>query len=204
MSPPRKRSKPRPPHAWRRVFYFANGKPSPKDWRQFLLELPANAPVPEIPTFGVQSYEELHQTLGAFKAFLGRLVHYPTIRAAEGSDFHRVLNERARGKLKGWIWARGTGRLFMRVETEDLTFEESLYAQLAMALTVESFSKFRQCENCERFFYEPKQRKVRLCSESCREAAALARAAHYRETHKEAYREYQRQLMARRRREGRA
>jgi hypothetical protein len=87
-----------------------------------------------------------------------------------------------------------------------LTLERSLYAQLATAMTVAPFTVIKQCgrEGCGRFFYKLRRRLLHFCSSSCSARAAKDRTLRYRDAHPEAYREYQRRLMAKRRREGKA
>jgi hypothetical protein len=206
------RSNRRPPDAWGYVLYYANGRPTPDTWRRFLLqapplplELPPGARLPD-QVAGLRSCDELEEILRGFRGFLSRLAHFPTIRAAEASDVRTELNERAQGRFKEWLWAQGTGRLFPRIEPAGLTLERSLYAQLATAMTVAPFTVIKQCgrEGCGRFFYRLGRRLLRFCSRSCSASAAKARTLKYRETHPDKYREYQRQLMAKRRREGKA
>jgi hypothetical protein len=184
------------------VLHYANGRPTESTWRQFLLVQSATSPVPDSPIFGIASLAQLLPILIAFRDLLARLVRYPTVRAAESSDVRATINERACPRFLGWSWVRGTGRLFARLETEDLTFEQSLYAQLGVAMQEEAFTVLKQCGSCDRFFYEPRRQKVRYCSVSCRDAAALARVQRYREADPNRYRDYQRRLMAQRRREG--
>ncbi len=209
----RTRSKRHPPDAWKTVLYFVNGGPSPDTWKEFLLAAPPapiklapGVAIPDGPLEGLRSFDELEAILREFRDYLSRLVRFPTVRAAEASEVRATLNQRAQGEFKGWQWARGTGRLFARIEPADLSREQSLYAQLATAMTVESFTVIKQCgrRECGRFFYEPKRRKVRYCSAACGEADAKARTLRYREEHQDEYREYQRRLMAKRRREGKA
>jgi hypothetical protein len=206
------RSNRRPPDAWSQVLYYANGRPTADTWRQFLLQapplpfdLPPGAQLPD-QVEGLRSYDEADEILREYRSFLSRLVHFPTIRAAEASDVRAELNERAHGQFKEWLWAEGTGRLFPRIAPAGLTFERSLYAQLATAMTVAPFTVIKQCgrEGCGRFFYRLGRRLLRFCSRSCSASAAKARTLKYREAHPDDYREYQRQLMAKRRREGKA
>jgi hypothetical protein len=186
------------------VLHYANGRPTEATWRQFLLEQPATSPAPDSTIFGIASFDQLVPILIAFRDLLARLVRCPTVRAAESSDVRAAINERARPSFLGWSWVRGTGRLFARLETEDLTFEQSLYAQLGVAMQEAAFTVIKQCGSCERFFYEPRRKKARYCSVSCRDAAAHARVRRYREADPNRYRDYQRRLMAQRRREGKS
>ena len=195
-------TKRRPPYAWGQVLRYVNARPSESNWRQYLAGVPVGQAVPAGPVYGFGSLAELEPVLAEFRDFLSRLVSFPTIRAAEHSDVKSIINERASGRFKGWLWVRGTGRLFARIEPDQLSFEQSLYAQLAVAMTVQPFTVIKRCKNCERFFYEPIRKRARLCSRSCREAEAAARVQRYRLAHPERYREYQRKLMKQRRRRG--
>jgi hypothetical protein len=201
MASPRSTIRPRPPHAWQRVLYYANGTPTADNWTAFLLGTRHLVPIRE--TFGIKTLDELRAVLDPFRHVLGNLVS-SSIPYVEQSVILDVINERAKGVLHEWTWLRGSGRVFPQIRTQTLSFEESLYAQLAMALTVAPFTHVKQCRVCRRFFYEPRRRVARFCHAKCREDDAKQRVARYRAAHPEKYREYQRRLMARRRREGTA
>lgn len=190
-----------PPYAWKRVLHFANATPTSKNWVAFLLG--SRKPVPIRQTYGFSSIEELQPVLARFRETLGTLVA-SSVEQAENSMILDVINERARGILTGWTWLRGTGRVFPQIRTENDLFEESLYAQLALALSAESFASIQRCGACHRFVYVPQRRAAVFCSTRCRAMAGKLRATRYREEHREKYRAYQRQLMAKRRREGTA
>jgi hypothetical protein len=191
------------PFAWRQLLHYANGRPTAATWRQFLLRRSITQPVPDDVTLGL-SFAELEPVLAEFRSLLDRLLSFRTVRQAEASDVMLLINQRAQGQFRGWIWLKGTGKLFPRVEPKDRTVEQTLYAQLALALTVEPFTAFKRCKQCGRFFYEPRRQRARLCSAACRRADAKTRALQYRETHQEDYRNYQRKLMAKRREDGKA
>jgi hypothetical protein len=156
---------------------------------------------PDLPVFGFTSLAEVEPILAEFRRFLARLTNAASVEDAERSDILDVVNARAQGVFKRWTWARGTGRVFPQITTKNSSFEESLYAQLATAITIESFTTIKQCRQCKDFFYEPRRSRARLCSGTCRARDARARAQRYREQHPDEYRDYQRELMAKRRRE---
>jgi hypothetical protein len=151
--------------------------------------------------FGFTSLAEVEPILAEFRRVLARLANAGSIVDAERSDILDVLNARARGVFKRWRWARGTGRAFSDIVTKNESFEESLYAQLGMALTLEPFTTIKQCRQCEQFFYEPRRSRARFCSAPCRVLNAKMRAGRYRQAHPDEYRDYQRRLMAKRRQE---
>jgi hypothetical protein len=157
-----------------------------------------------MPVFEFTSVEELDPVVAEFRRVLGRLANAPSVEAVELSDILPIINSRARGVLKKWTWEQGTARVFPRIETENNSFEETLYAELATAMTGVPFTTIKQCRQCKRFFYEPRRSTARLCSAPCRALDARARAERYREEHKDEYRAYQRRLMAKRRRENKA
>jgi hypothetical protein len=187
-----------PPFAWRRVLHFANAHPTAKNWTAILLQR-RGRPGPNAQVFGLKGADEVAPILAEFRRVLSRLVAYRTPRAAEFSDILTLINERARLRSDGWLWERGTGRTFHRIETATSSFEESLYAQLGLALMVESFLSVTECRRCGRFFYVGRRRNTRLCSPRCRVLDARARAARHRSQNPDKYREQQRRLMAARR-----
>ncbi len=187
----------RPPYAWERVLYFANASPTANNWVAVLLQSRTAVPIQR--TYGFDSLDDLRPVLDGFRGLLSSLVA-TSIEEAERSNILDLINKRAAGILRGWTWYRGTGRVFPQIRTLDDSFEQSLYAQLAVAMTAESFTSIKQCKACQRFFYKPRQRTAALCSNRCRAKHAKVRAARYRETHRDEYREYQRGLMRRRRR----
>jgi hypothetical protein len=191
----------RPPYSWDRVLWFANAIPNPTNWVSILLG--RRKPVPIRQTFGISSVDELRPILDRFRDLLADLVS-SSVAAAEHSGIINTINGRAAGVLDRWIWVRGTGRVFPSIRTADDSFEQGLYAQLAMAMSVESFRSIKQCPVCQRFFYAPEQRRTAVCSARCRTKAQKLRVTRYREGHQEEYRAYQRRLMAKRRREGTA
>lgn len=194
----------RAPFAWAPVLHFANARPTATSWEAVLLKPYGVKPMPGRPTFGFTSREQIEPILGEFRRVVGQLVNAPSVEAAELSDILDIINARAQGVLKKWTWVHGAARVFPRIETRNDSFEESLYAQLATAMTVEPFTTIKQCRQCERFFYEPRRSTARLCSARCRARDDRQRAERYREEHKDEYREYQRRLMAKRRREDKA
>ena len=194
----------RPPFAWAPVLHFANAGPTDQTWPSVLLKFQGIRPGPGEKVFGLTSLAEVEPILHEFRALLARLVNTPPGNEIAFSDILSIISARARGTLKGWAPVRGTGRAFPRITTQNDSFEESLYAQLATAMTVEPYTTIKQCSQCQRFFYEPRRRIARLCSARCRARDAKTRAGRYRETHQDAYRAYQRELMAKRRREGKA
>jgi hypothetical protein len=191
----------RPPYAWESVLHYANAHATAKNWVSVLLRRRGELPIQ--PTYGFSSVDEVLPVLERFRGLLGSLVA-TSPEEAERSMILDVINERAQGILHGWTWYRGSGRVFPQIRTKDDSFEQSLYAQLAVAMTVETFTAIKQCKVCQRFFYAPRQRTAALCSNRCRAKDAKIRAARYREEHQDEYRAYQRQLMARRRRKGTA
>jgi hypothetical protein len=200
MSTHRKTTK-RPPYGWERVLHYANASPTPKNWVSVLLRTRGGMASRRTYEFG--SVDELLPVLERFRSVLSTLVAASPDEAA-GSMILDVINERAQGTLDGWTWYGGTGRVFPKIRPKDDSFEQSLYAQLAVAMTAESFTSIKQCKVCQRFFYQPRRRAAALCSAKCRAGDAKSRAAHYREEHRDEYRAYQRRLMAKRRREGSA
>jgi hypothetical protein len=160
--------------------------------------------MPGVRTFDFTSLEQVEPILEEFQRVLTQLTNAPSIEAVELSDILHVINARAQAVLKRWTWARGTGRPFPQITTKNSSFEESLYAQLLSAMQVEAFTSIKQCRRCERFFYEPRRSIARFCSARCRARDARLRAERYRKEHPDAYREYQRRLMAKRRREKKA
>jgi hypothetical protein len=194
----------RAPFAWAPLLYFANAHPTATNWEAVLLEPYGGEPRPGLPTFGFTSLEQVEPILVEFRRVFGQLATAPSIEAVERSDILDAINARAQGVLKKWTWLQGTAKVFPRIETKNDSFEESLYAQLATAMTVEAFTSIKQCRQCERFFYEPRRSIARFCSARCRVRDAKQRAERYRLEHQDEYREYQRRLMAKRRREKKA
>ena len=192
------------PDVWRQTLHFANARVTPDNWRSVLLKLQGIQPMPDKPLFGFRTVAELEPVLVEFRAVLGRLACFDSVDAAQGSDLLQLLNARAKGVLKKWIWDRGTGRVFPYFDTENQSFEEALYASLLVAMSVEPFTNVKQCRECARFFYEPHRVVAALCSANCRTRAARTRVERYRREHADQYREYQRGLMAKRRRQGTA
>jgi hypothetical protein len=199
-----RRTASRAPFAWAIPLHFANAKLTAKNWEAVLLKPLGMRPTPGLPPFGFTSLEQVEPILVEFRRVFGQLVNAPSVEAVELSDILAIINSRAQGVLKKWTWVQRTGRVFPRIETKNNSFEEGLYAQLATAMTGEPFTVVKQCRQCERFFYEPRRSTARLCSAPCRARDARARAERYREEHKDEYREYQRRLMAKRRREEKA
>jgi len=191
----------RPPYAWQRVLSFANATPTPTNWVSILLGV--RKPVPIRETYGISSAEELRLILHRFRDLLSDLVS-SSVPAAKHSGILNTINARAAGVLERWTWVRGTGRVFPQIRTQDNSFEQGLYAQLAIAMSVESFRSIKRCPVCQRFFYAPEQGWAGACSARCRTKALKLRVARYREGHQEEYRAYQRRLMAKRRQEGTA
>jgi hypothetical protein len=189
------------PFAWAPVIALANARPTAKSRAAVLLKFYGVSTRPGMPAFEFASVEEVDPVLAEFRRVLGQLANAPSVEAVELSDILDVINARAQGVLKKWTWVHGAARLFPRIETKNNSFEESLYAQLATAMTVETFTSIKQCRECERFFYEPRRSIARFCSAGCRARDARQRAERYREGHQDEYREYQRRLMAKRRRE---
>jgi hypothetical protein len=183
------------------VLHFANARPTEANWRDVLLKPYGMRPMPGVRTFDFTSSEQVEPILGEFRRVFGQLVNAPSIEAVELSDILHVIDTRAQAILKRWTWARGTGRPFPEIATKNGSFEESLYAQLLIAMQVEAFTSIKQCRQCERFFYEPRRSTARFCSARCRARDARQRAERYRREHQDEYREYQRRLMAKRRRE---
>src|SRR5262245_5806720 len=198
------RTRSRAPFAWAPVLHFANARLTEANWHAVLLKPYGMKPMPGVAVFGLTSLEQVEPVLAEFQRVFGELVNAPSIEAVERSDILDVINARAQGVLKKWSWLQGAARVFPRIETKNGSFEESLYAQLATAMTVEPFTSIKQCRQCKRFFYEPRRSIARFCSARCRERDARQRAEQYRSEHRDEYREYQRRLMARRRREKKA
>jgi len=187
----------RAPYAWDLVLHFANAEVTEKNWAAVLLRSQRAKPVQ--PTYGFDTADEVRPVLENFRALLASLVVLSP-KDAERSDILEMINDRARAVLHRWIWYRGTGRVVPEIRTRDDSFEQSLYAQLALAMTVEPFTSIKQCRVCARFFYQPTRSAAPLCSSRCRTKDVRIRAAQYRMEHQDQYREYQRQLMATRRR----
>jgi hypothetical protein len=198
------RTRSRAPFAWAFVLALANMQPTERSRHAALLKFYGIDAQPGMPAFEFTSVEELDPVVAEFRRVLGRLANAPSVEAIELSDILDVINERAQGVLKKWTWVQGGARVFPRIETQHHTFEESLYAELLMAMQVEAFTSIKQCRQCERFFYEPRRSTARFCSARCRARDARQRAGRYRQEHQEEYREYQRRLMAKRRREKKA
>jgi hypothetical protein len=186
------------------VLHFANARPTEANWQAVLLKPYGMKPMPGVPIFGFTSLEQVDPVLVEFRQVFEQLVNASSIEAVERSDILDVINARAQGVLKKWTWLQGSARVFPRIETKNDSLEESLYAQLATAMTVEAFTCIKQCRHCGRFFYEPRRSIARFCSARCRARDARQRAERYRKEHQDEYREYQRTLMARRRREKKA
>jgi hypothetical protein len=199
-----RRTRSRTPFAWAFVLALANMQPTARSRHSALRKLYGINAQPGMPAFEFTSVEEIDPVLAEFRRVLRQLTNARSIEAVELSDTLDIINARARGVLKKWTWVRGAARVFPRIETEHNSFEESLYAQLATAMTVEAFTSIKQCGQCERFFYDPRRSVARLCSARCRERDARQRAERYRKEHLDEYREYQRRLMAKRRLEKKA
>lgn len=194
-------TKRRPPFAWASVLHYANAFVTAENWVAVLLRTRGAAPHGQ--TYGFHSADEVRPILDEFRDLLGNLLTYSP-KEAECSMILEIINERAEGTFYGWTWNLGTGRVFPQIRTKDESFKQYLYAQLATAMTVEAYTSIKRCRVCQRFFYEPRRSTTELCSARCRTADAKSRAARYRADHQEEYREYQRRLMAKRRREGTA
>jgi len=198
------RTKSRAPFAWAPLLHFANARLTEANWQAVLLKPYGMQPMAGVAVFGFTSLEQVEPVVADFRRVFGQLVNAPSIEAVERSDILDLINARAQGVLKKWTWLQGAAKVFPRIETKNDSFEESLYAQLATAMTVEAFTSIKQCRQCERFFYEPRRSIARFCSAPCRALDAKQRAERYRIEHQDEYREYQRRLMAKRRREKKA
>jgi len=162
---------------------------------------PKGADLPDGSVYGVSSLEELDRLLTEFRALLSRWAH---IREAGEVKRHLLIKEttsRAGLRLKGHVLSKATGLLTPVWDTENESFEEMIYSFLVLALQEVPPTVLHQCDECGKFFYDPSRREVKYCTTRCTNRAMARR---HRERDPEAHRRYQRELMRRRRKEGKA
>ena len=183
------------------VLHFGNASLTDSSWRSVLWGPMATRvlgplePLWDKPLFGVDSLSAAQTILGEFRTFLGELV----AAADRQSGLHDLLTEmfqRANLKPAALIPNLETGTIFVAWETKDNSFVESLYARLALALETVPLRRIRRCDECQQFFYEPNDRRLRFCGSRCRNRSLVKR---YRQEHRDEHREYQRNLMRLRR-----
>jgi len=196
-----------PPAALKEVLRYGNARPTQKDWKRVVLGVaakeyaPKGADLPNGSVYGVSSLEELDNILTEFRALLSRWAH---IGEAGEVERHLLIEEttaRAGLLLKGHVLSKRTGLLIPVWATEHDGFAEMLHSIVVLAFAEISPTTFHQCDECGRFFYDPSRREVKYCTRRC---VNRAMARRHRERDPEAHRRYQRELMRRRREEGKA
>jgi hypothetical protein len=162
---------------------------------------PKGTELPQGPVYGVGSLQELERSLTEFRALLSRWVNVRHASAPELHELTRTTTARARLLPKGHVLSEKTGLLTPVWETETQSFEEMIHSFLVLALEQVPPTALHQCDECGSFFYDPSRRDVRYCTTRCSNRAMARR---HRERDPEAHRHYQRELMRRRREEGKA
>lgn len=75
---------------------------------------------------------------------------------------------KAQLSIAGFVWDSETGRFATRWETGNSTFQEALFAQLALALFKTPRRALHRCAECGQFFSDRSPRPARYCWQSCR------------------------------------
>jgi predicted nucleic acid-binding Zn ribbon protein len=189
------------PRALRAFLYYANARPSRRTWRRvvfgpFLGEhgLTVRTIRPDLPAYGVQSFEECQEILEDFQQFVARLLDDIRTRGRPERESAAEIFARAKLELKSLIWDSKTPRLNSVWQTESRGFREMLYGFLVHTAQDVSLAPLRKCTHCGKIFYRPTPRRLVYCSSSCR---AIALSLRYQKRHRSKYLAYHRALVRR-------
>jgi hypothetical protein len=149
---------------------------------------------PDLPAYGVQSFEECQEILEAFQQLVARLLDDIRTRGRPERESAAEIFARAKLELKALIWDSKTPRLNSVWQTESGSFREMLYAFLVHTAQDVSLAPIRKCTHCGKIFYRPTPRLLLYCSPSCR---AIALSLRYQKRHRSKYLAYHRALVRR-------
>ncbi|MEO6030202.1 MAG: CGNR zinc finger domain-containing protein [Candidatus Binatia bacterium] len=165
----------------RAVLHYANARPTEQSWQNVVLG-PARRDVigggkwpKDKPPFGVPSLAECETTLRRFRDFVVAFTKLKSPTTTDAVQLAETLAARARLVPHRFGFDQRTSRLVQRWTTQEDSFEEILYAQLALALQEVPYSWLHRCENCEIVFASDSKREIKYCSPRCRNRALVRR-----------------------------
>ncbi len=171
------------PFALKVVFHFANLRTTDRSWRHDILrpfkkamlgrDLPPT--LPETPVFGVTSRHDLSEQLTGYRLVLDRMISARNYNDPQARELWASVCEKAKLKVRAWHQHPRDGHAFPEWETEGNTFGDMLYSFLVHALSEVSPASIHRCSACDRFFYEPSQRRVKYCSDRCKKRITMQR-----------------------------
>ncbi len=169
------------PESLQAVLHYVNAQPTEKTWRRLALGraadliLAPDSEPPNLATMGLRSLDGLNHILAEYRDVLSRWVHLESAYSIDARALLQMLNQRAQARFAGWGLSPVSEQLVEKWETDELTFSQALFAQLALALKEVPFRTIHRCEACQRFFYDPSQRRVMYCSAACRNRTMVRR-----------------------------
>jgi hypothetical protein len=171
------------------VSHYANVRPTPETWRRDVLGpfrhlILGNATIPDkLPVFGVQSFEQLEQTLGEFREVLDRVSKLKPSHMDAARDLTELISKRSGLRLKRHIIDRPTQRLSPQWDTETQSFCEMLYAYVVLAFSQVPVQRLRRCVACGIFFFAMSPQRPKYCTGRCQIRTAMKT---YRSRHRRA------------------
>jgi hypothetical protein len=157
------------------VLKFANAKISDENWREIVGN--AFAPIgivqsvdPTKSVYDVDSPQKTKRIHDKLRAVMLALVELEALDSIPALDLAQMITDRANVTVERFGWDQETGRLMPRWKTEQSSFEEGLFAHLALALGDGRSAKrtLHRCTECGNLFYDPTRRPARYCSQPCR------------------------------------
>ena len=163
------------------VSHFANVRSTPASWRRDVLGpfkrlILGDAPIPDsLPVFGVHSFEQLEAELSNFRDILDRLVRLKASNVDEARDLAQLITEGSRLRMRRFAIDRKTRLLVPRWDSETQSFNEMLYAHLALTFCQVPIHRLRRCAACNHFFFSTSGQKAKYCTGRCQIRAAMQR-----------------------------
>lgn len=161
------------------VTHYGNAHPTPRSWRKDVLGLfrrmiLQGAPIPpDLPVFGIESFDQLDAILAEFRELLHRVTLVDLRKHLAVSDLVTTIHRRSGLRVRNQRLDPKSRRLQSIYDTNNQSFTEMLYSSLVLSFHQVPIDCFRRCTACERFFFTPSGQRAKYCTGRCQIRTAM-------------------------------